>query len=96
MCAERHRCLQLIHAVRQAVNSRRCDPRQRRPRNYSRKLRYRDHVFGRRVCAAKWMSMKQEDINFSAPRIPKLRLTKGQIFRSKIRQVVSVKQSCQI
>ena len=26
MCAEKHRCLQPVHAVRQAVNSRRSDP----------------------------------------------------------------------
>ena len=31
MCAERRRCLQPVHAVRRAVNSRRSDPRQRRP-----------------------------------------------------------------
>jgi len=30
-CAERHCCLQPVHAVRQAVNTRRSDPRQRRP-----------------------------------------------------------------
>jgi len=31
MCAKRHRCLQSVHAIRQAVNFRRSDPRQRRP-----------------------------------------------------------------
>jgi len=31
MCTDGHHCLQPVHAVRQAVNSRRSDPRQRRP-----------------------------------------------------------------
>ena len=31
MCAERHRRSQPVHALRQAVNSRWSDPRQRRP-----------------------------------------------------------------
>jgi len=31
MCAERHSCIQSVHAVRQVANSRRLDPRQRRP-----------------------------------------------------------------
>ena len=58
-CAERHRCLQSVHAVRQAVNSRRSDPRQRRPAD---RVCYADTAERSKAVQVGWSSISTGDV----------------------------------